>query len=175
MEMIIAGLALVTSVCSIIVAVSALKHQQRHDILSVKPICEITGDPYEDHLSVEICNYGSGPMVIRELKAYSAATDSAPTLYDCMQEVAPPLCISHWSINLEKRCIPAGSKLTLIRIEHSDGESAESSPSLRKAMEACQRDLATTTISVVYEDIYGNVMPTYSRKLSVFDMERVEA
>lgn len=171
MELFVAVVAVVVSVTSVLIAVLALRQQRRHDELSVRPIAEITGDNYEAHLVVRLSNYGTGPLVVRRVRVTSAKTEEAPSLYDCMQDVPEPACITYWAINLTGRAVPPGAEVILIRVEGPNAESERPTKALIAALDRAREDLSETKIEVHYADIYGNEMPVYSKKLSLFEAE----
>ena len=171
-ELSIAITALVVSCSSVYVAHRALRQQRKHDQLSVRPLPEITGDPYEAHIVVRISNNGIGPLFIRRFTAMSDHTESAPSLFDCMLDVKEPACITYWSINLEGRAIAAGDSLILIKVESNEAEPDPESHELRESLDRCRADLASTQLELEYTDIYNSkVFPTYRKELSFFAAE----
>ncbi len=181
--------ALFVSIVSLSVAVLALRHQRKHNELSVRPFAEVTADNFEEHIEVRISNAGFGPLILKELSASNSVVEYAPSLYECMSEPSAPACITYYSINLEGRVIGHGESLTLIRIEFDDSEEVdehEHSESVREdkhyeaesgdvnelffeALEQCRSELSEYVISVRFTDLYENVFPTYTKKLSVFE------
>ena len=69
----IACFALIISVVSLCVAHVTLKNQERHNILSVKPIPMVSVVDYEDRLTVKIRNHGSGPLIIKNIQVKRAS------------------------------------------------------------------------------------------------------
>jgi hypothetical protein len=65
---IIAGLALIVSCISTILALRAVALQREHNRISVKPLPDIILADYEDEIAVRIHNHGLGPMMIDKLE-----------------------------------------------------------------------------------------------------------
>ena len=60
----IAVAALFVSAVSLFVAYRTLRHQRRHNVLSVKPIPTVMAADHEDSLRVKLRNHGSGPLIV---------------------------------------------------------------------------------------------------------------
>lgn len=69
----IAGIALIVSICSIILGVIALAIQRDHNRKSVKPICSILRSDYEDRISVRIKNAGVGPLIVEKISVINGS------------------------------------------------------------------------------------------------------
>jgi len=82
----IALAALVVSVVSIFIAVRTLKHQQAHDVLSVRPIPMLSTADHEECISVALRNNGVGPMIIKALHVEDGADRRT-----YLREFMPPL------------------------------------------------------------------------------------
>jgi hypothetical protein len=166
---IVAALALVISVVSVGVSRQALEIQRRHNILSVRPLPEITVADYEDSLRVRLRNNGSGPMIIRFL-AVSNGSESKSALIDCMPDLPSGRAWADFVHSVDNRSLLAGAEINLLELTkdnnldlHLDGgRSYEHSRDLVRAA------LSTLTVTVTITDVYDTVLPVYSRKLDWF-------
>lgn len=135
--------ALAVSIISIGFACRFSWLQQKHNTNSVRPICNIIFNDYEDCIAVKIENVGSGPLTINRLICQNGSTNY-PTLIGCMPKIS-----QNWSDfveNIDGRTIPIGGHIVLIKLEPQDQETKE----------VVRRALSTIVIKVEYEDIYNN-------------------
>jgi hypothetical protein len=161
-------LALVVSVVSVSVSREALQIQRRHNILSVRPLPEITVADYENSLRVNIRNNGSGPMIIRSL-AVSNGTESKSALIDCMPDLPSARAWTHFSHSLENRSLLAGAELNLLELTKEDLDfHLEGERSYEHSRDLVRAALSTLTVTVQISDVYDSVLPIYSKSLDWF-------
>ncbi len=114
----------------------------KHDILSVKPICDINPGDYEDRLFVQIRNVGIGPMVITKFWCKNDVRE-----YEAIIQMFNDEGIT-WTTfyeTLDGKTIPAGKMCMLIEIRN---------PSLPEKYQIRKR-LSEVTVYVEYANIYG--------------------
>ena len=138
----------ITSVCAVSISIISMIFtvifsmlQIKHNKNSVRPISAIRVKDYEDLLSVEIKNVGTGPLTITKLIAKNDVEESSELI-----KILP--CIEQlWSTfveNIDGWTIPAGEKIILIEVE----------PKTQKIKNALRRSLSQITIVLHYTDIY---------------------
>lgn len=139
-----------TSIISIFIAVKALKVssnttkiQMQHNMLSMKPICEMYTANYDDgYLAVEIQNKGLGLMCIDSIVFTDKQGVAHKQLIYCVNEKAKLSFLF-----LEKnKVIMAGEKLKLI---HGNGLT---SIERRKIVD----ELKGVQVQIKYKDVYFN-------------------
>jgi hypothetical protein len=158
----IAAFALIVSLISAYVAFAALRHQRKHNILSVTPIPEVTVADYEDSLRVKLANHGSGPMIIIDVTIGDGAR-AQETLLAWM----PPLPDGHYwtnyAGNVSGRSVLPGRDIVLL---HLDGDAEDRGFSI--ARDKCRQVLSRLTIDVRYTDVYRTPMHPYRKALAWF-------
>lgn len=138
----------ITSLCAVIISIISMIFttvfsilQVKHNKNSVRPISAIQVNDYEDLLSVEIENVGTGPLTITKLIAKNDIQQASELI-----ELLPPIG-QPWSTFVEKVdgwTIPAGEKIVLVELQ----------PLNDKIKKTIRRSLAKTTIVLHYTDIY---------------------
>jgi len=152
---ILALLAVLVSVISIISTIVFSLLQQRYNKNSIRPICEIKFNDYEDKIGVYLANYGTGPLTIREILCTKGNIHS-PVLVELMPEIHQVWTtftedVKNWSI-------PAGGKIALIELcPQTDVDKIN----VRSA-------LMQIKIVVTYTDIYGKSNFKAERNLAFF-------
>lgn len=156
-EMLIA----ITSVFAVLISVISMLFttifsilQVKHNKNSVRPISFIQVKDYENLLSVEVKNVGTGPLTIKKLMAKND-TRQSPELIKLM-----PRINQSWSTfveNVDGRTIPAGEKIVLVELV----------PVNENNKKIIRQALAKITISIDYTDIY-NTKFSDKRKLEFF-------
>jgi hypothetical protein len=155
---IVAMFAVFVSLLSIILTVTSLYIQRKHDFLSVRPIGYISQANYEDRIAVTLHNYGVGPLIITKL-VVSDKTQSKNTLIDWM----PPDII--WSTFVNElddkgRPITPDRKIILVELK---GDLNDAHFAL--ARDRSRKCLDSLTVELHYTDIYNRTMPPAHRKL----------
>lgn len=168
--------ALSVSVFVLFVMIKELQRSRTHDRLSVLPIPEISGENFDQQLSVSIWNYGNGPLLVRSVEVFNLKTDEcSPTLWDAMDKLKDPVSFTYTAINLDGRSILPGARIQLVRVESDDVEQDYEDPLLLAAIQECRENLANMVIDVRYTDIYENDhFETYSKELTLFSHERYD-
>lgn len=158
---VIAVLAFVVSAISLLVSVRTLRHQREHNVLSVRPLPEVTVADYEDSLRVKLRNNGSGPMIVKSLVA-SDGFMTCEALIQCMPDL-PRGHWTHFSHALSNRSLMPGSEIILLELTEDPGEKGFS-----RSRDLARHALAPLTLSVNYTDVYKSSFASYSKALSWF-------
>lgn len=159
---VIATCAFGVSVLSVYFTRKALKHQQTHNRLSVRPLPYIHVGDYENTVYVKIRNNGTGPLIIERLTILGAEDPHKPLIFN-MPELLPSVVWANFAGVIEERSIIVGGELVLLELvaDHIDGEFRISRDRVRQA-------LGKLELSLDYTDIYGSIFPNYKRDLKWF-------
>lgn len=145
---------LIISCCAICLTVYQIKQQQKFNINSVRPICDICISDFEDDISVIIKNVGAGTMHI--LKFYCKNDyQNSESILDLV-----PNDIIYWSEFMEQindRYLAANDCFTILRV-------VKISDQKKKRL---RRALSKITIYVEYTDVYNTQYET-KRTLDYF-------
>jgi hypothetical protein len=129
--------------------------QQKHNRNSVRPICEIKVNDYEDKLGVYLANHGTGPLTIKEIICKDAER-SSPVLVSLMPQINQPW--TTFTENVTGWTIPVGERIALIEL-HPENESNKIH---------IRRALMQIEIKITYTDVYGKSKFHVSRELVFF-------
>ncbi len=159
---VVALLAFLISLISVVFTWRALKHQRTHNCLSVRPLPYITVGDYENAIYVKIRNNGTGPLIVKKLTVLGAADPSMPLIAN-MPELLPGIAWANFTGETGGRSIPVAGEMVLLEL---------SDPSLggrfqlsrNKAREA----LGKLSLNLEYTDIYGSKLPACTRDLKWF-------
>jgi hypothetical protein len=154
--------ALIVSISSVYLARASIRHQERHNSLSVRPLPYITVGDYENALFIKIRNNGNGPLIIHELKI-KGAQKSASRLIDLMPQLANGILWAHFTSDLSKRSIKAGDELVLLDLKGDRDNQA-----FIKSRNDARRSLSSLILALDYTDIYENQFPLWKRDLTWF-------
>ena len=151
-----------TAITALVVSLWALKIQRRHNILSIRPIPEVTVADYENSLRVKLRNNGSGPMLVTSLEVFRGEEIKSSVI-----EWMPPLpnnrLWNHFSMALENRTIQPDGVIPLLELTAAEDEQQF----------FCYRDMTRIELSklrviVHYTDIYQSKLPKYEKSLAWF-------
>jgi hypothetical protein len=159
---VIALLAFIISVLSVVFTWKALKHQRIHNSLSVRPLPYITVGDYENKLYVKIRNNGTGPLIIKALTVPGAEDPSIP-LVNNMPTLLPGVVWTNFTGATSGRSVPAGGEMVLLELSDSS-VGAQFQLSRDKVRET----LGKLSLTLDYTDIYSNKLPLCSRDLKWF-------
>jgi hypothetical protein len=139
-----------------------LRAQRQHDILSVRPLPEVTVADYEDSLRIKIRNNGVAPLLVARIgvKRNDGEKESIIAWMPPLPDGRP---WTHFSTDLADRSLPPNGALPLLELTQFEGE--RNFADCRDLVRQTLRDL---TVEVRYSDIYGTVFPPYSKSLKWF-------
>lgn len=157
----VAFLALIVSIAAVIATVSSTKQQKKHNILTVKPIPEITVADYEDLLRVKLRNHGSRPLLI---KAFTANLQGKPhsSLIDCIP-INSNIDWTNFAGNINGRAILPGDEITLIELKKNP-----SNVDFSIHRDLTRLALSHSEVTINYSDIYGTKFAEYKKSLEWF-------
>lgn len=158
----VALIAFIVSVVSLYVTHATLKHQQRHNVLSVKPLPMVAVADYEDRLTVKIRNNGSGPLIVKAIHVGNGA-HVEQTLIDWMPQLPGGMYWSTFVGSVIDRSITPGDEIILLELtgNHDDHAFVKARDSIRAA-------LSPLTVIVEYTDVYDTIMKPHQKQLSWF-------
>lgn len=161
-----AALAVLVSVCALRVSHLTLKNQQRHNILSVRPIPIVTVLDREDSLRVKIRNHGSGPMLILQVRV-THGVSGRESLVEWMPALLDGERWTDFAGPISDRSLRPGSEIILLQLdgEQENGAFARRRSDVRAA-------LAPLQVAVEYTDIYESTFEKYVKELSWFDRHK---
>ena len=146
--------AVIISVISVCFTYKSNKNQMEHNRNSVKPISSIKVLDYENKIAVKIFNYGTGPLIIKDMIVKNE-TEESDRLLALMPNINQSWTTFTGSVNGSK--IPVDGCITLIEL---NPKNEETKTSVRMAL----KDI---TIYLEYTDIYSTTF-TDSKKLDFF-------
>jgi hypothetical protein len=155
-------IALFVSVISLFVSRSALNIQRKHNVLSLRPLPEVTVADYENSLRVKIRNNGSGPMIIQYIKIDDSKNEKE-SLIEWMPNLPNNRTWNAFSHSLKQRTLLAGHEIKLLELTEFEGEKyfSECRALVRNA-------LSCLNVHVSYTDVYGTNFPIHTKKLDWF-------
>lgn len=161
-SVIVAALALLTSVVAIVVSAVSMYLQREHNYKSLTPIASFPVGDYEDKIAVNLSNSGIGPLIVTSLRV-TDGKETTSDLISWMPDLPEGIDWATFYSKADGACVPAGSALALLKLA-GDPEDLRFS----KARDNCRRALGRLRISIVYKDIYQRTMPTVEKDLSWF-------
>lgn len=161
---VIAGLALLAALYSTLLAFRTFRLQREHHIKSVKPILQIGQWDYENLLSIDVRNSGTGIAVVKLLTVSNRNNDKKNSIYDWLpSKLADSMHYSEYWTDSKNFVIQPGQIITLLELP-VDITSEEQ----RIQREEIREILKNLTVRIVYEDIYENTMDIKEKALSHF-------
>ena len=161
--LLIASIALLVSIISILIGAFSLKIQRTHNRKSVKPIGNIVFSDYENLLAVNLKNVGVGPLFIKSLKVKNKDRETKNNIIDFMPPHPPDLPWTNYFANPTDFVIPPGEKLNLIELSTDDISDA-----FAEFRDNVRKTLMDLSIELKYKDIYDKTMPENKRALDWF-------
>ena len=162
-----AAFAVVVSVIAVYVSCVTLKHQRRHNELSVRPIPIVTVADFEDSIRVKVRNHGSGPMLIKKVSV-SADDQVKHALTEWMPDLPKGMFWTNFVGPVTDRSLLPGGELVLLELSGDDAENL-----FCAARDATRKALAPLTVTVEYTDIYESDFKPYAKDLSWFARHNV--
>ncbi|MHB8163465.1 MAG: hypothetical protein ACYDDV_03835 [Methanoregula sp.] len=165
--------ALVVSIASILVGYFGLKRQQNHEILSVRPICNIGHVMGTLGLNLWISNNGVGPMIIKSIKTSDKQGNTKDYPKNWLPDKNRHGNIAFWE-GLENTSILNGNKVDLLTFTLVPLQDDKQKQIKLTKEQIADRDeifgiLKELTITVKYSDIYGIEQPEFKKDLSFFE------
>jgi hypothetical protein len=165
-SVVVAFIALLISVISVGISIWAMRAQQKHNELSVRPLAEITVADYENSLRIKLRNNGTGPMIITDFEVSDGKNKKS-----CIVEWMPSLPAGRpwttFSHELKDRTLQPASDIILLELTEYKGEQ-----NFTLCRDTIRDALAFLTVSVNYTDIYNKAMPARVKSLSWFGRQK---
>ena len=158
----VALFALWVSVYSNRTARKSLEIQHRHNVLSVRPIPEITIADYENSLRVRLRNNGMGTLIV-ENSWFETSERWESALVYMMPRLPPNRPWNHFTSDIAGRTIQPGKYLHLLELTKNENELE-----FGKTRDLVRASLKDITITVQYTDVYETHFPYYIKNLSWF-------
>lgn len=155
--------ALVVSVVAVAISVWSGIAERNHMRLSVRPVAAIPVADFENRIGVWLSNKGLGPMRVKTLTVTDSQGNIQSDLLSFMPELPAPVEWTNFHSNADGAFIEPGKRLDLLLLE-GDTDSR----SFRQARDNVRKALATLTVRVEYQDLYGASMVPEERTLSWF-------
>lgn len=118
--------------------------QQKYNITSMCPKCDIVCSEASGIIKISLYNYGQGTMTINHLDITNKETESV--LYNAYEIIPENIGISYYSLETKGRNIRVGGHIKLIEIDTNKLDAKE--------YERVRRALAKYTITVYYKGVY---------------------
>jgi len=151
-ENLIAVLALVTSIVSILYTAKSLKIQREHNFKSVKPIAHIDLGDYETDIYIKITNNGIGPLIIKNVQITNG-TISSENLIDILPEnIRLNTLWNTFSAKIITQSIRVDNHLFLLQKKFPNDNSI--SPEQESLRTELREALKHIIIKIEYTDIY---------------------
>ena len=160
---IIAGLALIASCISTILAIRAVALQREHNRISVKPLPDIILADYEDEIAVRIHNHGLGPMIIDKLEVLADKVVLADNIIDLMPTPPKDIFWDDFIKILAGRILAPGEEKVLIKL--SDDSENKVFEDFRDEV---RKKLAPLIVRVQYKGVYDKKTSSHERSLDWF-------
>jgi hypothetical protein len=159
-----ASMAFILSLISLCISLAALRHQRKHNQLSVRPLAYIMVGDYEDRVFVKLTNNGTGPMIIKSIRVINAPNPSEP-LISAMPRLQPNVYWTNFVEDFASRSVRPGGEIVLVDLS---SESSESEDQFALSRDQVREALGELEVHVEYTDIYGSPLPIATRRLEFF-------
>ncbi len=149
-ELLIATIALVTSVVSIFLGMMGLNMQKRHNKKTVLPIAVINLADYNDLVRIRISNNGAGPLIFKSFRTRKMNSPESGKNYpiEWMERVER---FNEYRKGLENHAMLPSDSLTLLEYKIDPDNTTEV-----KELEAIRTNLKELTLQVLYKNVYGD-------------------
>ena len=157
-----AFLALIFSTIAVSISIWAVLSQRKHNVLSVRPLAEVTVADFENSLCVRLCNNGTGPMIVTKV-VVSNGSNAKPCIIEWMPKLPKGRPWTNFTDDLRDRTLRPGSEIVLIELAKCEKEQ-----DFAQCRDKVRAALSPLTVSVEYTDIYNEAMPIRVKDLSWF-------
>lgn len=163
---VVAAAGLFTAGAAVWISRATLNKQDKHNRLSVKPIPFVALADYPHMLRVKIANYGSGPLIIRQVSVTDGTRD-LPTLQKWMPPLPESLAWSNRTSAMTGRSVLPAHELILLELK---GDVQDKT--YKGYRDACRKILSRLTVTCVYTDIYEQDFDPIVRSLRLYSQRR---
>lgn len=147
---------------SLWVARSTLKHQRKHNVMSLRPIADVTVGDWETNLRVTLRNNGAGPLSVTRLVAGNGA-EVRSSLLDWMPDLPDDIYWSNFAGNIDGRSLSPDRAIVLLELQ---GDAADGT--FAAFRDEVRSSLRILTVNVEYTDVYDSCLKPYRKSLGWF-------
>jgi hypothetical protein len=158
----IAAFAFTISLVSVFFTWRTLKHQRRHNRMSVLPIPYITVGDYEHTVYVKIRNTGTGPLIVKSLSVVGGQHPEG-SLEENMPELQTGVDWTDHNGPSNGRSVAVGGEIVLLEL--SDPKLGET---FKISRDLVRNALGELSLVLNYTDVYGSKFEECSRDLKWF-------
>jgi hypothetical protein len=151
-----------TALVALFMSVIALQIQRHHNVLSVRPIPEVTVADYEDSLRIKLRNSGVGPMFLKGVRVMRDEEEK-DSVVAWMPILPEGRMWTHFATDLASRTVPVDGAIPLLDLTKYEGE--RNFAACRDLVRDALREL---TVEVDYSDAYQTRFPIYLKSLKWF-------
>lgn len=167
-EAIVAIAALFVSAWSSWISFKTFRLQREHNIRSVKPIIQIGQWDYENRLTVDMRNSGSGIALITTMSTHNKTEVMKNCIYDWLpKKLVGSMNYAEYWTGYKNFVLQPGQIIKLIEIPVDTSNADE-----LKQREDIRAILRQLTIRISYEDIYGNKIE--NKKTELYHFSRTD-
>lgn len=163
MSDLIAGLALIVSCISTILALRAVSLQREHNRISVKPLPDIILADYENEIAVKVHNHGLGAMIIEKLEVLKGGNVVTDNLIDLVPSPPDDICWDDFIKILAGRILAPGEEKVLIKLT-GDLKNQK----FIKFRDTVRQSLAPLAVKIYYKGVYDKKALSHERSLDWF-------
>jgi hypothetical protein len=157
-----ASISFVVAALSLWIAFFAYRHQRRHDVMTLKPLIEITVGDWETRLRITLRNNGAGPLIVRMLVT-GDGSEVRSSIISWMPDLPSDLSWATFTGSVDGRSISPDKSITLLELE-GDDEDLE----FCRFRDEVRRALSQLTVNVEYTDVYDTYIAPYRKRLDWF-------
>jgi hypothetical protein len=151
-----------TALIALLLSAYGLWAQRRHDILSARPLPEVTVADYEDSLRIKLRNSGVGPLIVTAVKVIRSEV-AKESVIAWMPTLPGSRVWNHFATDLAGRSLSPNGVIPLLELTRLEGEN-----DFGKYRDLVRGSLRDLRIEVEYSDVYRTVFPPYSKTLAWF-------
>ncbi len=143
--------------------------QNRHNILSVKPIMNVGHFDYENSINVTLRNVGMGPAYIKRITITNNINEEKNTLLDWMPDLQPGITYSFYASVYKDFWFRPQVESSLLKLDAKKTTDSDGlTQAFKKSREDVRKTLKDLTVKVIYTDMYESEDFTYSFNLDYF-------
>jgi len=159
----IAGLALLVSFISTLLALWAVRLQREHNRISVKPLPDIIFGDYENEIKVGLHNHGLGPLILIRVEVLKDSSVVSDNLIDLMPDQTKGIFWEDFVQKLKDRILAPGEEKMLVKL--SGNSKSKSFISYRNKV---RKELAPLSVKIYYKGIYDKTELVFEKSLDWF-------
>jgi hypothetical protein len=151
-----------TAFLALCISVITICIQRHHNVISIRPVPEVTVADYENSLRIKLRNNGIGPMIIRQV-IVRRGNEFKESVIDWMPALPKNRLWNHFSTKLQNRTLQTDGVIPLLELTEAVGEQGFSI-----IRDNIRHHLCNLTVDIVYTDMYGTKFKIYKKELTWF-------